>query len=56
MTQNNALHCITFASMLVEMQYDARIDSGPILALPCVVFLRLVIKNFFSNKFVCFTN
>ena len=44
-TQNNALHCIAFASTLVEMQYDARIDSGPILALPCVAFLRLVVKK-----------
>ena len=32
-------------STLVETQYDARIDSGPTLALPCVVFLRLVVKK-----------
>ena len=59
MTQNNALHCVAFALMLVETQYNARIDSDPILALPCVAFLRLVIKKFptfFSNKFVHFTN
>ena len=31
--------------MLVEIQYDARIDSGPILALPCIAFLHLVVKK-----------
>ena len=45
MTLNNALHCVVFASTLVEMQHDARIDSDPILALPCVVFLHLVVKK-----------
>ena len=45
MTQNNALRCVAFALMLVETQYDARIDSGPILALPYVAFLRLVVKK-----------
>ena len=45
-TQNNALRCVAFASMLVETQYDARIVSDPILALPCVAFLRLVVKKF----------
>ena len=29
---NNALRCVAFASALVEMQRDARIDSDPILA------------------------
>ena len=44
-TQNNALHCVAFTSTLVETQYDARIDSDPILVLPCVVFLHLVVKK-----------
>ena len=42
---NNALGCIVFALMLVETQHNARIDSDPILAFPCVTFLRLVVKN-----------
>ena len=42
---NNTLRCIVFASTLVEMQHDARIDSDPILAFPCIAVLRLVIKN-----------
>ena len=36
---------IVFTSTLVETQHDARIDSDPILAFPCVAFLHLVIKN-----------
>ena len=44
-TLNNALHCVGFASTLVETQYDARIDSDPILAFPCVAFLHQVIKK-----------
>ena len=43
--ENNALRCVAFASTLVETQYDARIDLGPILALPCVAFLCLVVKK-----------
>ena len=31
--------------MLVETQHDARIDSDPILAFPCIAFLRLVVKK-----------
>ena len=42
---NNALRYVVFASTLVETQHDARIDSDPILAFPCVVFLRLVVKK-----------
>ena len=44
-TLNNALRYVIFASMLVEMQHDARIDSDPILAFLCVMFLRLVVKK-----------
>ena len=44
-TQNYALRCVAFASTLVETQYDARIDSDPILALPCVAFLHLVVTK-----------
>ena len=44
-TLNNALHCVVFASTLVETQHDARIDLDPILAFPCVAFLCLVVKN-----------
>ena len=44
-TLNNALRCVVFASTLVETQHDARIDSDPILASPCVAFLRLVVKK-----------
>ena len=42
---NNALHCVVFASTLVETQHNARIDSDPILVFPCVAFLHLVLKN-----------
>ena len=42
---NNTLHCVAFTSTFVEMQYDTRIDSDPIIAFPCAVFLRLVIKK-----------
>ena len=28
-----------------DSQYDARIDSDPILAFPCVTFLHLVVKK-----------
>ena len=45
MTLNNVLHYVVFVSTLVETQHDARIDSDPILAFPCVAFLRLVVKN-----------
>ena len=45
MTLNNALRCVVVASTLVETQYDARIDLDPILAFPCVAFLRLVVKD-----------
>ena len=39
------MHCVVFASTLVEMQHDARIDSDPILAFSCITFLHLVIKK-----------
>ena len=39
------MRCVALASTLVETQYDARIDSGPIPALPCVAFLCLVVKK-----------
>ena len=58
-TLNNALRCVIFVSTLVETQHDARIDSDPILAFPCVAFLRQVVKKpltFLSNKFVRFAN
>ena len=45
MMLNNALHCVIVTSTLVEMQYDARIDSDPIIAYPCIVFLRLVVNK-----------
>ena len=45
MTLNNALRCVVFASTLVEMQHDARIDSDPILVFPCIAFLCLVVKK-----------
>ena len=45
MTLINALRYIVFASTLVETQNEARIDSDPIFAFPCVAFLRLVVKN-----------
>ena len=44
-TLNNVLRYVVFTLMLVEMQHDARIDSDPILAFPCVAFLRLVVKK-----------
>ena len=44
-TLNNALRCVVFASTLVETQHDARIDLDPILAFPCVAFLRLVVEK-----------
>ena len=50
---NNVLRCVVFASTLIEMQHDARIDSDPILGFPCIAFLCLVAKKpltFFSNK------
>ena len=45
MTLNNVLHCVVFASMLIETQHDARIDSDPILVFSCVAFLRQVVKK-----------
>ena len=42
---NNALRCVVFTSTLIETQHDARIDSNPILAFPCIAFLHLVIKK-----------
>ena len=45
MTLNNALHCIAFASTLVEMHHDVRIDSDPILAFLCVAFLCLIVEK-----------
>ena len=44
-TLNYALHCVAFASTLVETQHDTRIDLDRILALPCIAFLRLVINK-----------
>ena len=41
----NTLRYVVFASTLVETQYDARIDSDPIFAFPCVAFLRQVVKK-----------
>ena len=58
-TLNNALHRVVFTSTLVETQYDARIDSDPILAFPCVTFLHLVVKKpptYLVKKFVRFAN
>ena len=57
MMLNNALRCVTFASTLVEMQHDARIDSDPILTLHsyvCMIVNKLL--TFFNDKFVHFTN
>ena len=42
---NNALHYVVFVLTLVEMQHDPRIDLDPILAFPCIVFLRVVVKK-----------
>ena len=39
------MRCVVFALTLVETQHDARIDSDPIFAFPCVAFLRLVVKK-----------
>ena len=44
-TLNNALCRVVFASTPVETQHNAWIDSDPILAFPCVAFLRQVVKN-----------
>ena len=44
-TLNSALRYVVFASTLVKTQHDARMDSDPILAFLCVVFLRLVVKK-----------
>ncbi len=38
------MHCIAFASTLVETQRKARIDSDLILAFLCVVFLHQIVK------------
>ena len=58
MMLNNALHCAVFASTLVETQHNARIDSNPILAFPCVALVsgRQETPDLFSNKFVRFAN
>ena len=45
MTQNNVLRWAAFTSTFVEMQYDARIDSGPIRALPCVYAFRKLTQH-----------
>ena len=42
---DNVLRCITTASMLVEMQCNARIDSDPILSFLCVAFLYQIVKK-----------
>ena len=39
------MHCVAFASMLVEMHHDARIDLDPILVFLCVAFLRLSVEK-----------
>ena len=44
-TLNYALRWVVFTATLVETQHNARIDSDPILAFPCVAFLRLVVKE-----------
>ena len=37
MMLNNGLRCVVFASTLVEMQRDTRVNSGPFLAFLCLV-------------------
>ena len=39
------MRCVVFSLTLVEKQHDARIDSDPMLAFPCVAFLRQVVKK-----------
>ena len=43
--RRKTMRCVVFTSTLVETQYDARIDSSPIRAFPCVAFLRQVFKK-----------
>jgi hypothetical protein len=44
-TLHNALRCIDFASILVETQRNASIDSDPILVFLCIAFLHQIVKN-----------
>ena len=53
------LRCVAFASTLVEMHHDTRIDSDPILAFLCIAFLRLIVEKSLENvvrNFLRFTN
>ena len=40
--RRKALRCVSRALTLVAMHWNARIDSDPISAFPCVAFMRLI--------------
>ena len=42
---HNALRCVAFALTLVGVQHNVRMDSDPILAFLCVVFLSWIVKK-----------
>ena len=51
-TPGLALRCISRASKLVATHWNARIDSDPISAFPCVAFMCLE-HNVFANQPLC---